>query len=210
MVLALTVALAGCVAVDSSRPGIDLDAGATTEDPPSGEVTVTVLRVVDGDTLKVAYENGTEDTVRLVGVDTPEVHVENDPEEFDGVPDSAAGSDCLARWGERASDLARETLAGATVQLAFDGNLDRRGYYDRLLAYVVVDGTTFNRKLVADGYARVYDSEFTRRAAYRDLEAAAQRNDTGLWECATANPPTGTAAVRIGAGTAIARPSNGE
>src|SRR6056297_1742341 len=41
--------------------------------------TVTVVEVVDGDTMDVRFENGTVERVRLLGVDTPEVYGGNDP-----------------------------------------------------------------------------------------------------------------------------------
>lgn len=190
LVVAVSLIFSGCVSIDSaSGPHVDLD-GSSPTGVPDGDVTVTIERVVDGDTFKVSYRNGTADTIRLIGVDTPEVHAENTPAEFEGVPETAAGRDCLGRWGERASTYATNALSGVTVQLAFDENLDRRGYYGRLLAYVIVDGRSFNRRLVTHGYARVYDSEFSRRATYLDLESNARADAIGLWECATADPPT--------------------
>lgn len=176
--------------------------------PPDADATVTVERVVDGDTLKISYDNGTEDTVRLIGVDTPEVHAENSPEEFEGVPETTAGEDCLRRWGERASEVTKE-LDGETVGLAFDENLDRRGYYGRLLAYVVVDGGTHNFRLVSEGYGRVYDSSFTERETYDAAEERARTDGVGLWTCAdgaetqsatpthTATPEGGLSIVEI-------------
>jgi micrococcal nuclease len=178
----------------------DLHGAETT-----GSVTVTVTRVVDGDTLKIEYDNGTADTVRLLGVDTPEVHTDNAPDEFEGIPETEAGRSCLGRWGERASSYAKERLAGETVTLYFDANEGRRGYYDRLLSYVVHDGSNFNHGLVSGGYARVYDSEFTAREAFYDAESTAQGDGTGLWECATESPPTGTATATPDGGSVDGR-----
>lgn len=80
--LALSLLLAGCA---STVPDFGDDpAGGTAV--PDADLTVTGLRVVDGDTPKVRLENGSEDTVRLFGVDTPEVHADTETDEFDGVP----------------------------------------------------------------------------------------------------------------------------
>ncbi|WP_284010351.1 lamin tail domain-containing protein [Haloarcula pelagica] len=152
--------------------------------PPRPAVEVSVTAVVDGDTIRVEYANGTRDTVRLVGVDTPEVHAENDPPEFEGVPDTTAGATCLREAGIDASNLAKDRLLGRTVGLAFDPNLDRRGYYDRLLAYVVVEDRLFNYGLVRSGHARVYDSDFTRKTAFDRAESEAREAGRGLWQCA--------------------------
>ncbi|WP_276258690.1 lamin tail domain-containing protein [Haloglomus litoreum] len=207
VLLATLLLTAGCTASQPAAPPGDGGAadgqsggaslyGAET----TGSVTVTVTRVVDGDTLEVQYDNGTADTVRLLGVDTPEVHTDNSPDEFEGVPETEAGRSCLGRWGERASSYAKETLTGEEVTLYFDEKEGRRGYYGRLLSYVVHDGSNFNYGLVSGGYARVYDSQFTAREAFYDAESTAQGDGTGLWECATESPPTGTATATADGG----------
>jgi len=169
------VALVGCL-------GAVTDDGTRTTE----RVTVTVVEVTDGDTVEVAYPNGTRETVRLLGVDTPEVHAENDPSEFAGVPDTAAGRECLRDWGHRSSEFARAELAGEEVTLVVDPAADRRGGYGRLLAYVDYGGGRFNRALVERGYARLYDTEFADRDAYAAAERSARENGTGLWECTDA------------------------
>ena len=210
VLLAVLLLTAGCTTSAPGEVGGDGGAGSPADADlrgaqTAGSVTVTVTRVVDGDTLKVAYDNGTADTVRLLGVDTPEVHTETTPEEFAGVPETAAGRACLRRWGETASSHAKDRLAGEEVTLYFDAAEGRRGYYDRLLSYVVHDGSNVNYGLVTDGYARVYDSQFTARNAFYDAESTAQAEGTGLWECATASPPTGTATASPDGGSTDGR-----
>ena len=146
--------------------------------------------MVDGDTVDVEFANGTEERVRLLGVDTPETHVEVSPGEFEGVPDTEAGRSCLRRWGERASQFAKKRLAGTTVTVAVDGEADRRGSYGRLLAYVTVGENisterSFNYALLDRGYARLYDTEFTRQNSFASAENRARANGTGLWKCAS-------------------------
>ncbi len=146
--------------------------------------TVTVERVVDGDTMEVRFPNGERETIRLLGVDTPEVNGRNDPAEFEEIPTTAAGDDWLATWGDRASAFATEELAGEEVRIAVDPRADRRGSYGRLLVYVYTDsetGASFNRVLLDEGLARLYDSEFSKREAFARAEANAQRDDVGLW-----------------------------
>ncbi|GGN22478.1 thermonuclease family protein [Halarchaeum nitratireducens] len=148
-------------------------------------LNATVVDVADGDTVDVRLANGTEETIRLVGVDTPEVWVTNTPGEFRGLANTSATRDCLRGWGHEASDYTTSRLAGANVTLAFDPNTDRRGYYGRLLAYVYVNGTNHNAALIDRGLARVYDdSDFSREPAFRRAETAAYENRTGLWTCA--------------------------
>lgn len=174
----LLVVLAGCVSVG----------GPVTTDTISGDGSqVRVTEVVDADTLDVRFPDGTTDTVRLLGIDSPEIHVENEPGEFEGVPDSEAGATCLRNAGQNASGFVRERAAGATVSLRFDPLADRRDTYDRLLAYVQLDGVDLNRQLVEQGYARVYDGQFTRSDTYYELEATAQSERRGLWRCRSPN-----------------------
>nr|WP_299334934.1 thermonuclease family protein [Haloplanus sp.] len=157
---------------------------ASTPTTPEDAVTVRVTHVVDGDTVDVRFPNGGEDTVRLLGVDTPEVRAENDPTEFEGVPDTTAGRDCLRRHGEEASAYAENMLAGRAVTLRFDTAAGRRGGYGRLLAYVVVDGRSFNTALLERGHARLYDATFRERDRYASLETTARENRRGVWSCA--------------------------
>jgi micrococcal nuclease len=132
--------------------------------------------------MEVRFPNGEIDTLRLLGVDTPETYGQNDPAEFEGIPENAAGRDHLANWGERASAFSTDELEGQEVRIATDAEADRRGSYGRLLVYLHKDGTDFNRQLIDEGYARMYDSTLSKRSAYESTEAQAQREDVGLWD----------------------------
>jgi micrococcal nuclease len=128
-----------------------------------------VSSVVDGDTIRVELAESPI-TVRLIGVDTPEMHDRHD---------ISAPPQPFAR---EASDFARRTLAGQRVRLEFEpGNrLDR---YGRTLAYVFLgDGTFFNRELVRQGYARAYTRfPFRYREQFRADETLARSQGRGLW-----------------------------
>lgn len=154
----------------------------TTEPTKSDTNTATVVDVADGDTLEVRFPNGRTEEIRLLGVDTPEVHTENDPPEFEGVPNNNAGYNCLRKWGEKASRYAKRTLNGR-VRVETDPQADTRGSYGRLLAYVYKDGMNFNYSLIKKGYARVYDSTFSKSRSFYQAENSAQSNTIGLWEC---------------------------
>lgn len=165
------------------------DSDADTGDTSDGDntVTVEVVDVIDGDTMDIEYENETDDRVRLLGVDTPEVHTSVSTDEFEGVPDSEAGRQCLDGYGDEASAFAEQELAGDTVQLQFDSLSDRRGSYDRLLVYIIDDGENFNHLLLEEGMGRVYDSTFTESERFYDTEAQARDNQTGVWSCQNAD-----------------------
>jgi micrococcal nuclease len=180
VLLALALAVVGCTA------GIQVDGTdatpPTTGTPGDGHLA-TVTTVVDGDTVEVRFANGSDDTVRLLGIDAPETRASNDPGEFDGVPDTTAGQACLERAGEAATAAVVDRIEGERVRIVVDPVADRRGSYGRLLAYVVHDGVDLNERLLREGHARVYDSTFSRSDAYDGAESAAQSAGRGLWTC---------------------------
>lgn len=145
----------------------------------------TVTSVADGDTIDVRLANGTVVTVRLLGIDTPEVHVPTNPDEFAGVPNTTAGRDCLRAVGENASVFVRSRVEGRQVRLEIDPTADRRGDYGRLLAYVFIDGEHLNYRLVAEGYARVYETTFDRRDRFEAAATDAKVANDGVWRCRT-------------------------
>ena len=183
----------------SGAPGTAMPASAATATAPATTATAspvgtdaptasgpgrvaTVTRVVDDDTIEVRFRNGVTDTVRLLGVDAPETTLSRvDPPEYEGVPDTSGGRGWLYRWGKEADQFASAELAGETVRVATDRRADRRGSFGRLLAYVYRDGRNFNRRLFAEGYARLYESPFSKRTAFADAEARARRVGVGLW-----------------------------
>lgn len=166
---------------DSSDGTSDGDTNSGSDsDESNNTVTVEVVDVVDGDTMDIEYENGTDDTVRLIGVDTPEVYTDVSPEEYEGVPDTEPARQCLNRYGDEASTFAEQELTSETVQLRFDQLSDRRGSFDRLLVYIMYDGENFNHLLIDEGLARVYDSTFTDSERFYDTEASEQENQTGI------------------------------
>ena len=143
----------------------------------------TVTRVIDGDTMEVEFANGEEDTVRLIGVDTPETTLGDvNPGEYEDIPDTPAARDHLYNWGQQASQYATDELEGQEVRVVTDAEGDRRGSYGRLLAYLYVGDENFNRTLLENGYARVYDSSFSLRDEFDSAESEARSNDVGLWD----------------------------
>lgn len=169
--LAVLLLLAGC-------------SGALPADTGATERAATVTHVVDGDTVEVRFADGSTDTVRLLGVDSPEVSGDPSPGEF-GMADDGVTRDCLRAAADDAAAFARERLAGRDVVVATDSTADRRGGYGRLLAYVRVQGAdrSFNRALLARGHARVYVTDFSRLSAFESTAEAARTDGRGLWAC---------------------------
>jgi micrococcal nuclease len=128
-----------------------------------------VVQVVDGDTVVVALPGGRSDTVRLLGVDTPETHDPRKP---------------VQCFGPEAAAYTAARLTGRVVRL--EGDVETRDRYGRRLAHVVVDGHRFEDELLHRGYARLLVIP-PNDAHARDLLAAeldARRHGRGLWgEC---------------------------
>jgi micrococcal nuclease len=126
-----------------------------------------VLRVVDGDTIRVRLDGRTE-RVRYIGVDTPE---------------SVKQGTAVQCFAKRASAANAALVAGRSVRLVAD--VEQRDRYGRLLAYVYrePDGTFVNARLVRDGYARTLTipPNVAHARELADLAAEARRERRGLW-----------------------------
>ena len=128
----------------------------------------TVDHPVDGDTVVVRIGGATE-SVRLIGIDTPESVSED-------VPVECFGPESKARLAE---------LLPRGTQVRLERDVEARDQYDRLLAYVyrAEDGVFVNLLLVQEGYAEAFP--YRPNAAHQvELEAAEQQAraaQRGLW-----------------------------
>ena len=128
----------------------------------------TIVSVVDGDTIVLKVQNQTE-TVRLLGIDTPETVHPSKPIEC---------------FGPEASAFTKATLIkGSAVKLVRD--VEPRDRYQRLLVYLfLADGTLFNQLLIDRGFARTLSIEpntaFASQFAWHESNAKNRR--VGLWQ----------------------------
>jgi len=130
-----------------------------------------VIGHVDGDTVRVGISNPPKnlsavETIRLLGVDTPEtVH-----------PNQA-----VQQFGKEASDYTMNKLLDRDVYLAFDWDL--RDRYNRLLAYIYTEsGQCFNAVLIQEGFGHAYlQYPFQFMEEFKALEGEARRQGRGLW-----------------------------
>jgi len=142
---------------------------------------VTVVRVVDGDTLKVSYW-GKEESIRLIGIDTPESRVNKKTKK----DSKRSGQDIetIIEMGKRATEYVESLVkAGDTITIEFDvQEMDR---YERLLGYVYLsNGEMLNEEIVKAGYANVMT--IPPNVKYKDrflrLYKHARERRIGLWE----------------------------
>lgn len=151
------------VAVISSIFGID---GSSTEDAPKTETEIaTVVRVIDGDTIVVNL-SGTEERVRYVGIDTPEL------------ARNGKQAECM---GEEAKGQNEFLVLGQEVTLKRD--ISDKDKYGRLLRYVYVEDVLVQEQLVEGGFAEVfyYKPDITKYKELKDLEKKAKENQEGMW-----------------------------
>lgn len=153
------------------------------EPGPAGEPIIRVLaarviRVTNGDTVRVRLETGEEERVRFIGVDAPESTRQVEP------------------FGQEAAAFTKARLEGKPVYLELD--IAERDRFGRILAYVwlsmpdhdgepEVRAKMFNAKLLAEGYAEVMT--IPPNVKYADLfvklHQEARHAGKGLWGRAT-------------------------
>ncbi|MBI2196596.1 thermonuclease family protein [Candidatus Daviesbacteria bacterium] len=152
------------------QPTLSLEAtqqatGSATQGVEGERALVT--KVVDGDTIVV---NG-EQTIRLIGIDTPETVDPRRP---------------VACFGKEASSETKSLLSGKEVILQKDvSEIDK---YKRLLRYVFLplpSGQTLfvNDYLVREGFAKVltYPPDVKYNTQFRQAETEAREENRGLW-----------------------------
>src|SRR6056297_3152519 len=139
---------------------------------PENPQKAQVVKNVDGDTIKVRI-NGNEETIRMIGVDTPETVHPNKPVEC---------------YGKEASNFTKALcITGSTVYLTYDW--DPKDKYDRLLAYVWYkrdeQWILHNLNLIVNGYGHAY-TVFAFEEDYMSLfvkaEQYAREKGYGLWQ----------------------------
>jgi endonuclease YncB( thermonuclease family) len=146
-----------------------------------------VLRVIDGDTLKVRLRSGSRRTVRLVGLDAPETKAPGARVECGGRAASAYMRKLALKKGKgRVVTLITDPTQGAT---------DRFG---RMLAYVEGEKGDVGKRMIAAGWspAYVYGKPFQRLSAFEGAERAARSAGLGAWAACRGTFPSQQAPSR--------------
>ncbi|CAN5179836.1 hypothetical protein BH09PAT1_BH09PAT1_7180 [soil metagenome] len=159
-----------------NKPSVE---GVTTKATvPTNTTEASVIKVVDGDTLSVKVD-GKKQTIRIIGIDTPETVDPRKP---------------VQCFGVAASNRAKQLLSGQTVYLESDptqGNTDK---YARLLRYVWLNNQDYGLTTIADGYAHeyTYDIPYKYQKKYKQAQNNAMQQKLGLWGDNACNQPTPT------------------
>ena len=134
--------------------------------PPRPNFVARVTRVLDGDTIKVRSRRGRRFTVRLLGIDTPEVF---------------GGREC---GGPQASArIKRLAPRRRKVRVTGDYTQPTRDRYGRLLAYVKTSSTQLNLAQLRAGWAKVFvvGRRFLRYESFVGAESRARAARRGVW-----------------------------
>jgi micrococcal nuclease len=129
--------------------------------------TYDVIAVVDGDTIKVAM-GGALETVRIIGINTPETVDPRRP---------------VQCFGKEASARAKELLLGNRATLKADGTQSDRDKYGRLLRYVFINGVDYGKEMIRRGYAYeyTYNIPYEYQTDYKEAQTLARDEGVGLW-----------------------------
>lgn len=146
---------------DSIKPQIQQINQATTVG------TYKIISIDDGDTVVVNMD-GHKETIRFIGVDTPEVKDPRKP---------------VQCFGKSASAFTKQLIGNHPVRLEADPENSNRDRYNRLLRYVYLpDGTLVNSEIIKQGYGFAYVGfPFTKKVEFKNLEDQARQANLGLW-----------------------------
>jgi len=128
---------------------------------------VRVVRVIDGDTIEVCCIAWKWESIRYIGINTPETH---------------HPTKGVEAYGKEAAGANSRLVSGKTVRLEFD--VRQRDRHGRLLAYVYLeDGTFVNAWLVEQGYAQVMTvpPNVKYQELFLKLQQEARTASRGLW-----------------------------
>lgn len=131
---------------------------------PASEVNVSVVAVIDGDTIEVVID-GKVEKVRYIGIDTPEPYRDGEP----------------ACFSAQATTENKRLVEGKEVTLVAD--VENRDKYKRLLRYVYVGDRFVNAKLIEEGFAKtlLIKPNLLHADEFAELQKEAKEIGKGLW-----------------------------
>jgi micrococcal nuclease len=136
---------------------------------PFEKIKVDLVRVVDGDTLKLAYKKATF-RVRLLIIDTPESVEANHLV----MPLGKEVAYYTTKWANRAQK----------IEIAFDIG-QRKDRFDRYLVYLYLDGKLLQTDLLKKGYAivrYVAEGNDTKADDFLSFQQIAKDKNRGVWQ----------------------------
>lgn len=141
-----------------------LTLSACADQPEPG--IATVRKVIDGDTIELRIGTSNE-TVRLLGIDTPETIHPSQPVEC---------------FGPEASARTKQLLPQGT-KVRIERDTEARDHFGRLLLYVYLGDRMVNEVLLSEGFAVPLPIEpnTTHATQFDQVSGEARTASAGLW-----------------------------
>jgi endonuclease YncB( thermonuclease family) len=161
----LLVFIIGLIYVIATQSGWLKNTSKTVQKSDPGLYSVN--HFVDGDTIAVNM-NGSVETIRMIGIDTPETHKPNTP---------------VQCYGPEAAAYTKQLIGQSKVRLQADPLDTNRDRYGRLLRYVYLpDGRMVETQLITSGYGFAYTQfPFEKTDEFKADQQAAEDAKKGLW-----------------------------
>lgn len=119
------------------------------------ELIGKVVKVSDGDTIKILTSDKTQHKIRLNDIDAPEKK---------------------QAFGNKSKDNLAKYIAGKNVTVKYK----KKDKYKRVLGTIYYNNTDINLQQVKDGYAWVY-KKYSNNQTYYKAEKLARDKRIGLW-----------------------------
>lgn len=158
---------------------LPISTATATVTPNQSLISAKVIKVIDGDTVNVEV-NGKTDSVRMIGIDSPESVDPRKPVQ------------CFAI---EASNRLKGLLTGKTILLESDPTQGDKDKYNRLLRYIFLDDkTNINKLMISDGFAHeyTYNLPYKYQQEFKQAETEAREAKRGLWADGACASPTPT------------------
>lgn len=146
---------------------------------PIRTVEGTVVKVIDGDTIKVETPEGTKLKVRLYGIDAPETEKYN----------RKTGN--ISKPGQPFGEEAYRALQSKVLDKKIRLDVIDIDKYKRTVGIIYLDSRNINLELIKEGLAWAYKEYLGRPYAseFLDAEREARDKKLGLWQQHNPQPP---------------------
>lgn len=140
----------------------------------------SVVKIIDGDTIRVSTQDGNVTKIRFADVDTPETFTFS----YKAKGDIKKCGVSTISMGKMASAKLKEVLkVGDKVDLVFNG----ASSHDRDVAIVYLQKENINARMVIDGYAIVWHrgrdiTDLVYKKSLLDNQTDALTKTNGLWK----------------------------
>ena len=151
------------IVADSTKEATRVETDISSLEESENSIEGKVVKIADGDTFTLVFENNFEVKVRLNGIDCPERK---------------------QAYSNKAKQALSDLIFGRTVTVLYEDK-DR---YGRVLGEVYIEDLNVNQEMVRQGYAWHF-KRYSDDPVLATLEEEAKENKVGLWADPNPVPP---------------------